>query len=411
MEVISYVGFGTNRSSGFLHNAARRFTASFKRKTTTDKLEIKRSDLFFGRLNAAEPLRSRPSPTKTKSPRKNIFSPTGKKLPSDGWNSSKILILFLSVSAAALGCTAAFFLSSYFSSHTGQLKLASSAETELEILNKTMQSFALDEAGEYSDDGTLTGALVSSAPFTQPVTFTTYKVQNGDTISGITKKFGLKNISTLIGVNDIDNVRQLGAGQKLKIPSLDGLTYTVQAGNSLASLSAKFNVSLEELLDVNELDSETLTAGQQLFIPGAKLNSQKLQQALGTLFKMPLFAHYRISSRFGYRSDPFTGARTFHTGVDLACPQGTPVVSAASGSVSFVGYSNIFGNYIIVKHTNGYQTLYGHLSKILARKGQRVSQGTRIGLVGSTGYSTGPHLHFTIYKNGKLVDPMRTIKK
>ncbi|MGP1459098.1 MAG: M23 family metallopeptidase [Treponema sp.] len=64
--------------------------------------------------------------------------------------------------------------------------------------------------------------------------------------------------------------------------------------------------------------------------------------------------------------------------------------AAASGTVSFVGYSNIFGNYIIVKHSNGYQTLYGHLSKTLARKGQHVSQGTRIGLVGSTGYSTGP---------------------
>lgn len=411
MEVISYVGCGANRSSGFLHNAARLFSASFKRKTATAGFEIKRKRLFYGGQNAAEPLRNLRTPAEKKIPRKKIFFSAKKNVPSGQKKTYKVRTIILALSAAALGCTAALLLSSYFSSHTGQLKLASSAETELEILNKTMQSFALDEAGEYSDDGTLTGALVSSAPFTQPVTFTTYKVQNGDTISGITKKFGLKNISTLIGVNDIDNVRQLGAGQKLKIPSLDGLTYTVQAGNSLASLSAKFNVSLEELLDVNELDSETLTAGQQLFIPGAKLDSQKLQQALGTLFKMPLFAHYRISSRFGYRSDPFTGARTFHTGVDLACPQGTPVVSAASGSVSFVGYSNIFGNYIIVKHTNGYQTLYGHLSKILARKGQRVSQGTRIGLVGSTGYSTGPHLHFTIYKNGKLVDPLRTIKR
>ena len=78
--------------------------------------------------------------------------------------------------------------------------------------------------------------------------------------------------------------------------------------------------------------------------------------------------------------------------------------------MSFAGYSNIYGNYVIIKHANGYQTLYAHMSKILAKKGQWVSQGTRIGLVGSTGYSTGPHLHFTVYKNGQLVNPMTLIK-
>ena len=94
----------------------------------------------------------------------------------------------------------------------------------------------------------------------------------------------------------------------------------------------------------------------------------------------------------------------------MACPTGTPIYAAMSGKVIHAGWSNIFGNYIIVDHGNGYQTLYGHMSKILARNGQRVSQGTRIGLVGSTGYSTGPHLHFTVYKNGKLVDPLTLLK-
>ncbi|MGP1459314.1 MAG: LysM peptidoglycan-binding domain-containing protein, partial [Treponema sp.] len=355
MEVISYVGFTSNRPSSFLRNAARHCTALFKKRGGRSGFGIKPERAFFSGRSAASPLRIRRPDTEKQTlqtpPLRNFHTPTGKTAAPAPKHTLSPFSIILPLCAACLGFSAAFTLSSYFNNHTGQLKLAPSAGNELEILNKTMQAFALDEAGEYSDDGTLTGALVSSAPFTQPVTFTTYKVQNGDTISGITKKFGLKNISTLIGVNDIANVRQLGAGQKLKIPSLDGLLYTVQAGNSLASLSAKFNVSLEELLDVNELDSETLTAGQQLFIPGAKLDSQKLQQALGTLFKMPIFARYRISSRFGYRADPFTGARTFHTGVDFACPQGTPVVSAASGTVSFVGYSNIFGNYIIVKHS------------------------------------------------------------
>jgi len=411
MEVISYVGFNNSRRLGLLSSAAEHFTAFFKHNNyfnfNVDSRHTFRSNTFTSYKRKTNIINTR---EKSYSVR-DFLAAAGRAVSIIQKN------IFVVVKISALMCalfvtfSVSFILVSYFNNHTGRIKLSPTDKDEFEIFNKVMQSFALDEAGEYSDDGTLTGAYVSSASFTQPVTFSAYKVRNGDTISGITKKFGLKNISTLIAVNDIDNVRQLTAGQKLKIPSIDGLIYTVQKGNSLASLSVKFDVSIEELLDVNELDSDTLTAGQQIFIPGAKLDSQKLQQALGTLFKIPIFSRYRISSPYGYRADPFTGAKSFHTGVDLACPTGTPVVSAASGTVSFVGYSNVFGNYIIVKHSNGYQTLYGHLSKILAGKGQHVSQGTRIGLVGSTGYSTGPHLHFTIFKNGKLIDPMTLVKK
>ena len=94
----------------------------------------------------------------------------------------------------------------------------------------------------------------------------------------------------------------------------------------------------------------------------------------------------------------------------MACAIGTPIVATASGKVTYSGVSPVFGNYVIINHGNGYQSLYGHMSLILAKKDQWVSQGTRIGLVGSTGYSTGPHLHFTVYKNGKLVDPLSLIK-
>ncbi|MBR4448746.1 MAG: M23 family metallopeptidase, partial [Treponema sp.] len=87
------------------------------------------------------------------------------------------------------------------------------------------------------------------------------------------------------------------------------------------------------------------------------------------------------------------------------------IYSAMSGKVVYVGWSNIFGNYVIINHGNGYQSLYGHMSKTLCRTGKTVAQGEKIGLVGSTGYSTGPHLHFTVYKNGKLVDPMTLLKR
>ena len=117
-----------------------------------------------------------------------------------------------------------------------------------------------------------------------------------------------------------------------------------------------------------------------------------------------------LLSSAGLRIDPIAGVKSFHTGTDMACPTGTPILAAMSGRVTTTGINRVYGNYVIIDHGNGYQTLYAHMSKIIASKGQWVSQGTRIGLVGSTGYSTGPHLHFTVYKNGKLIDPMTVLK-
>ena len=304
---------------------------------------------------------------------------------------------------------------SYLKNHSGPLDLSQTEDMEISALNQIMAVFALEETvgGAYNEDGSLVESYSDQKieqVFSQPVTFQNYKIQNGDTISGITRKFGLKNISTLIAVNDIDNVRLISSGQTLKIPSIDGLIYTVQKGNSIQGISAKYNVALEDLLDVNELESSELQVGQRLFIPGARLDNETLHNALGDRFIVPISAGYRLTSKFGRRADPFTGAISNHTGIDMACPTGTPIYASMSGKVAFVGYSNIFGNYVIINHSKGYQTLYAHMSKIEAKKGQRVSKGTKIGLVGSTGYSTGPHLHFTVYKNGKLVDPLSLLK-
>ena len=252
--------------------------------------------------------------------------------------------------------------------------------------------------------------VTADGVYKDSISYSTYTVKSGDSISSISLKFGLSNISTLIAVNGISNVRYLRSGQKLRIPSMDGMIHTVSDGETVEGLSVKYHAAVEDILDVNDLDSYTLTAGQELFIPGAKLDSTALQRAMGEVFAWPIKAKFRISSMFGSRKDPFTGADSYHTGVDLACPTGTPVKAAMSGTVVRAGWSNVFGNYIIVKHLDGYQTLYGHLSKIEVSKNAFVNQGDEIGLVGSTGYSTGPHLHFTVYKNGKLVNPMNLLK-
>ena len=327
-------------------------------------------------------------------------------------NVKRILIIALSATVAATLLFGTVKLAQHHINHTGPVLLASDGGADIENLNKLMANFALAGTVDYDESGNLLDVEVSpkNLNFTQPVSYQTYKVRSGDTISGIAKKFGLTNISTLISVNDIGNVRQLAAGQKLKIPSIDGIVYTVKKGDSLSSITGKYKVSLEQLLDVNELTSETLTAGQQLFLPGAAMDANSLRNAMGELFRMPLSAKFRWSSPYGYRIDPIAGVKSFHTGTDMACPTGTPILAAMSGRVTTTGINRVYGNYVIIDHGNGYQTLYAHMSKIIASKGQWVSQGTRIGLVGSTGYSTGPHLHFTVYKNGKLVDPMTVLK-
>ena len=320
---------------------------------------------------------------------------------------------------AVLVCVPLFSVKvfNHFMSFTGPVKMAGDFETEIENLNSAMARFAMettdfqfDENGNVlSDDGTPLTA--SSVGIAKSVSFQTYKVKSGDTISSIALKFGLTNISTLISVNKIDNVRALMAGQKIRVPNQDGIVHIVAKGDSLNSLSVKYRVSVEELLDANDLTNEVLAAGKELFIPGARMDSSALKKAMGELFVSPIAASYRLSSYFGRRADPFTGVPSSHTGIDMACPTGTAINAAMSGKVVYVGWSNIFGNYVIINHGNGYQTLYGHMSKILCRSGQSVGQTTKIGLVGSTGYSTGPHLHFTVYKNGKLVDPLTLFKR
>jgi murein DD-endopeptidase MepM/ murein hydrolase activator NlpD len=114
-----------------------------------------------------------------------------------------------------------------------------------------------------------------------------------------------------------------------------------------------------------------------------------------------------ISSHFGYRSDPFTGRGAFHAGVDFAAPPGTKVKSTGAGFVSFAGYKDGYGNVVEVTHPTGYVTRYGHNSRNLVRTGQAVQKGDPIAVIGSTGRSTGTHVHFEVERDGKNLNPMR----
>ena len=165
-------------------------------------------------------------------------------------------------------------------------------------------------------------------------------------------------------------------------------------------------ISAEKCADVNNLlISASLPAGTTLFLPDAELDWVTRQEINGDLFQRPLKGWYYFSSYYGWRNSPFTGARSFHSGIDMAAAKGTSVYAALDGTVVEVGYNNTYGNYIIIQHHSGYRTLYGHLDSTLVKRGQYVYTTTKIGKVGNTGLSTGPHLHFTVYKNGYTVDP------
>jgi len=125
---------------------------------------------------------------------------------------------------------------------------------------------------------------------------------------------------------------------------------------------------------------------------------------------LPVKSSYRLSSPFGVRKHPVTGKYRMHEGDDIAAPSGTPVYTTANGKVAFAGWAGGYGKMIKIRHPEGFETRYAHLSKIRVKKGQRVSQGERIGDMGSTGRSTGPHVHYEVRVGGKAVNPMKYIK-
>lgn len=115
----------------------------------------------------------------------------------------------------------------------------------------------------------------------------------------------------------------------------------------------------------------------------------------------------RVASGFGYRIDPIYKTTKMHAGIDFTAPQGTPIYATANGKVSLAGNTgNGYGNHVVVDHGYGYETLYGHMVRVKARNGQTIKRGEVIGWVGSTGKSTGPHLHYEVHKNGSKIDPV-----
>lgn len=245
--------------------------------------------------------------------------------------------------------------------------------------------------------------IVMPEPEDKLVKYSVYEVKKGDTLSGIADQFDL-SLDTIISVNGFTSAKSLRPGQLLKIPNQSGIVHVAQSPVSLNDIADQYHINADRIIEANGLLSEQISAGKPLFIPDAKLPATTLREISGTLFRWPVRG--RITSWFGWRKDPFTGRRTFHNAIDIAAPYGASITAPMEGRVAETGYSPILGKYIIMSHSSGWKTLYGHLSEILVQEGQFVSTGKLIGRIGTTGYSTGPHVHFEIMRNGILVNPL-----
>lgn len=281
------------------------------------------------------------------------------------------------------------------------------------LLSDNVQ-YAFDSEDMFEDTEVSALAILEDENFKlEPavLTYQTYRVKKGDMIGFIADDFNVTQ-DTIISINNIKQSRLIQPGQYLKIPSMAGILYTVKTtGETPETIAKKYDVDAEKCALVNSLTLESsLNAGTSLFVPDAELDWTTRQEINGDLFHKPLRGRYYLSSAYGWRDSPFnTGKRSFHGGVDMAIAQGTPIYASLDGVVSAAGYNATYGNYVIISHHSGYKTLYGHMSKITCKKGNFVYTNTKIGEVGSTGLSTGPHLHFTIYKNGKTVNPFSLI--
>lgn len=261
--------------------------------------------------------------------------------------------------------------------------------------------------------------LVSSKPRSEIIE---YEVRSGETLSTIAEKFGV-SIDTIKWANDITDVNAVKPGQKLKILPVTGVAHTVKSGDTLESVAKKYSAEAQAIVDFpfNDIpDDFKLKVAQVLIVPDgqppetkvkprSRFQPQYLAQGPGSpTFSAPGGANF-IWPAIGILTQYFAW---YHPGLDVA-NRGAPPIAAADGGVAIVagwpdGYG--YGNRVMIDHGNGYQTLYAHLSNIYVSAGQKISRGQIIGQMGSTGRSTGTHLHFEIRFKGIALNPLSILK-
>lgn len=290
----------------------------------------------------------------------------------------------------------------------------------------------------------------------------TYKVKKKDTIPAIAKRYGIKQDTILMNNKDALN-NKMKVGDTITFPSIDGLYYKLEKNDTLAKIAKKYGISVVDIVDYNNINPKKLKAGSTIFLKGVTLQKYKdvegrviaAQQAKedkkknknkekeqekekpekppkgtkgsppppppednddggrsaaysGAGFAYPV-RYAGVSSPFGNRYHPVLKRYILHTGVDLVAKY-VPLRAAKAGVVTFAGNMSGYGKIIIIRHDNGYETRYAHLSVISTNVGEHVNQGDLIGKTGNSGRTTGAHLHFEIRQNGVPKNPMKYLR-
>lgn len=247
------------------------------------------------------------------------------------------------------------------------------------------------------------GTIADVAVATPPDRISVYVVRPGDTLSEIAGMFNV-SVNTIIWANDLSGVKDVHPGDMLVILPVSGVERTIVKGDTLKSIAKKYSADANEIAQFNGLDpTEALVIGSTLIIPGGEIAPVAGKSPARKISEPYLGGGGSI--QFGYYSHPvpgtvFTQALHGWNGVDFGAARGTPVHAAADGIVIVArnngGWNGAYGNYVVITHSNGSQTLYSHMKNVIVSQGQSVSSGQVIGYVGSTGLSTGPHLHFEV---------------
>ena len=280
------------------------------------------------------------------------------------------------------------------------------------LLGQNLQNTQQNESTVVSvyslDNGYALNTRLSAKPRSEIVN---YSVESGDTLASIANKFDV-SVNTIKWANDLKS-DDITTGDTLEIPPVSGIVHKVQSGDTVYSIAEKFNTSSQNIVnfpfnEFADLDTFALVPGQTLFVPDGTPATEKPK--MGVPYTRPQFmAGQSGTGSFSWPTSGYISQYPiwYHMAIDIADPSSPPILAADSGTVSYAGCLDWgYGCHVIVDHNNGFQTLYAHLSAIAVSVGQGVGKGGSLGNMGSTGRSTGTHLHFEIRQNGALLDPL-----
>jgi len=254
------------------------------------------------------------------------------------------------------------------------------------------------------------GTAADIASSTPPDRISVYVVRSGDTLSEIADMFNV-SVNTIVWANNLGSAKNVHPGDTLIILPVSGTQHTVVKGDTLRSLAKKYSADVTEIAEYNGLDpAAPLVVGSAVIIPGGEISAptptsrSSSSGSSRTIMSEPYLGGSG-SVQSDYYRNPLPGAiltQSIHgwNAVDLGAARGTPIHAAADGTVIVVrnngAWNGGYGNYVVITHDNGTQTLYAHMSSAIVSSGESVSAGQVIGYVGMTGLTTGPHLHFEV---------------